>query len=452
MRRVFLLLAVAACARAPQKAPAEARPERRIESASEPLVLVPGTTFRLATGLYELNGELPDDVELVGGPAVVLHTEAGLGATRAVLRQVAIQGGQTGLTVRGPVTLEDVSFSGQRQVGVSVEAGGTLTMSNGVVEGTVPETRGVVVAGRAALTGTVFKGALRHGVRVTGGEASLTEVKSEGAAEAVHVSKGRAVVTRSTAAGGRGPAFYAMEGRLELRDVSVRGHEFAVQVTQKSELDVDGLDSDRAELGAVAAVGSKVVVKRMGVTRAGSHGALELLECQSRVEDVSASTVSDVAVTVRLGRLEARKLRVRQVKDPDGNGGDGIIVRDGVVVLEDVEVTDIGGMGLVATAFATVDVKGLRCEGCRLGALLVERRATVKARGIVSLGSREAAVNLPDDGVLELEGLEVKGGGTGVWAECATGARVVLRGKLPPRELLSGRYLEFPPAGSDSGK
>ena len=104
----------------------------------------------------------------------------------------------------------------------------------------------------------------------------------------------------------------------------------------------------------------------------------------------------DVAIIVRLGRLDARKVRVKGVRS-DGSSGDGFMLRDATVVLEDVEVRDAGGAGVVATAVANVDLKGLRCEGCVHGALVVERKATVKARGVVSVGAREAAVSLPDD-------------------------------------------------------
>jgi hypothetical protein len=75
---------------------------------------------------------------------------------------------------------------------------------------------------------------------------------------------------------------------------------------------------------------------------------------------------------------------------------------------------------------------------------VVERKATVRAKNVVSEDAREAAVSVPDDGVLELDGLEVRGDGPGVWAECTPQSRVVLRGRLPPREQMSGRCIESP--------
>lgn len=457
MRRCFWLLAVSACAHAPESAKtsepaAPQRPQVWVDGSTseggdgtsarplKTLKLAPGTVTHLATGLYELSGVLPDDVELVGdGKAVVLFGE-GLEAGRARFRKLAIQGGQVGLTARGAVTLDQVSFSGQRQAAVRVE--GSLTWRGGDVEGSVPESRGVVVtAGRADVSDVTFRGALRHGVTVEGGEAHVTGCTSDGAATAVHVSGGRAVVQKTKARRGRGPGFSAKGARLELKDVEAVAHEYGVLAGPGSELDVDGMTVERTQVGGVGLFGAKGVVRRLHATSPGSHGGISSLDSQTRAEDISIRGAVDLAVLARLGRLDAKKVRIEGVT----GDGDGIMVRDAIAVLEDVKVFDIAGTGVVATAVSTVDLNGLRCEQCLHGALLVERRSTVKARGVVSISSREAAVTIPDDGVLELDGLDVTGNGPGVWAECAPGSRVVLKGKLPARELLSGRCLELPP-------
>ncbi len=470
MKRWLPVVLAIGCARAPLEARKEpstpSKPERWVDSSApeggdgtrarpfKTLALAPDTVVHVATGLYELSGPLPDGVELVGAKAVVLHAAEGLEATRARLQGVAVQGGVVGLTARGEVTLEDVAFSGQRQAAVVVEDGGTLLMTGGAVVGSVPESRGVVTSGRLRLSGTSFKGALRRGVHVTGGTAEVTDASSEGAAEAVHVSAGSARVTSARASGGRGPAFYVMGGRLELRGVKALGHEFAVQAGVGATVDVDGLDAERLQVGGIGAIQAKVTLKRVSVRGAGSHGAVELYDCDSTLDGLTASGLEDVGVIVRLGKLDARNVRLSAVRGSGGSGGDGLMVRDAVVRLRDVFISDIGGTGVVATAVATVDLDGLTCERCMYGALLVEQRATVKAKGIVSIGAREPAVSLPDDGVLELDGLDVQGGGAAVWAECAPGARVILRGKVPARELLSGQCLELPPrpASPDSRK
>jgi len=464
------VLAVIACARVPpseRPAPA-ARPERWVDGSApeggdgsrerpqRALALAPGTVFHVATGLYELSGALPDGVELVGAKTVVLHAPEGLTATNARLQSVAIQGGQVGLTVQGSVTLRDVAFSGQRQVAVKVGPRAVLTVIGSEIVGSVPESRGIVSEGRLQLAATAFKGALRRGVHVLGGEAVIEDLTSVGAAEAVHVASGLARVERASVSGGRGPAFFVAAGRLELREVKVTGHEYAVQTAIGAQLDVNGLVSERAAIAAVAVVGAKANLEHLTISRHGSHGALELLDADVRATDVTVSEGADYAVLIRKGKAELKQLKARFIHDGDGSGGDGVLVRDAEARLEDLDLSDLGGAGVVASALASVDIVGLRCERCRIGALLVERRATVRAKGIVSIGAREAAVSLPDDGVLELDGLEVEGSSQAVWAECAPGSRVVLRGKLPARELLSGRCLEFPrPAArepSDSGR
>ena len=462
MRWWLLPVLAMACARAPLREAQEPVPPPRPEvwvdgSASEggdgtkarPFkTLEPrsGHTMHLATGLYEVSGTLADDVTLEGeGKAVVLHGD-GLVASRATLKRLAIQGGDTGLTVRGAVTLEDVSFSGQRQAAVNVEPTGVLVFTRGELLGSVPEVKGVVTAGRASLTQVRFRGNLRHGVKVDAGETTVTDSSSEGPATAVHVSGGRAVVTRLRAVYGRGPAFSATASTLELHDVEVVGHEYAVLTGLEADLLVDGLQSDRAQVGAVGLVGTKAVLKHVVALKPGSHGAIESLEGETRVEDLTVTDATEVAVVQRHGRLDATKVRINGVRSEGGSGGDGIMVRDAVAVLKDVRVMEAGGTGVVATAVATVELDGLTCERCAHGALLVERRSTVNAKGVVSIGAREAAVSVPDDGVLELDGLDVSGSALGVWAECSVGSRVVLKGKLPARELLSGRCLELPPA------
>ncbi|MBL8950457.1 MAG: hypothetical protein JNK82_06750, partial [Myxococcaceae bacterium] len=337
---------------------------------------------------------------------------------------------------------------------VSVEDGGVLTMFGGEVTGVVPEAHGVVTTGRLQLAGTTFKGSLRRAVHVERGSAEVTNLTSEGPAEAVHVSRGSARVVGSSARGGRGAAFFVSGGRLELRDVKVSAHEYGVQAGIGSSLVVDGLEAERVQLAGVAALKSTVDLRRVTVTRAGSHGAVELYECTSKLDGLVASDLEDIGLLVRLGTLDARNVQLARVRGSGGSGGDGVMVRDAVVKLADVFIIDIGGTGVVATAVATLDVDRLRCERCSYGALLVERHSTARAKGVVSVNAREAAVSLPDDGVLELDGLEVQGSGPALWAECQPGGRVVLKGKLPARELLSGRCLEYsrPPQPPDSGK
>lgn len=471
MRRLVLVVLLScrsgppAAPSAPEPAAAPSKPELWVDASapeggdgtrerpSRAFAPRPGMLTHVATGLYEVpQAGLPPGIEVVGGKAVVLHLDGPLWVEKATFRQVAFQGGT--MLVVGAVTLEEVWFSGQREVAVRVEPKGELTMSGGAIDGLVPETRGVVLAGRAALTGVTFRGALRHGVTVEGGRLNMSACRSEGAAEAVHVSAlpSHATVTGTRAVGGRGPAFAVAGGRLELKDVEVSGHEQAVLAGQQSIVDVDGLKSDRASAGAVSLIGANAVLRRLTVTRAGVHGAVESLGSLTRVEDLNVREATDVAVVVRQGRATIARVRIEGVTLQGGSGGDGVMVRDAFASLEDITVIDAGGSGMFVTAFATVELNGLTCRRCAHGALVVERHARAFAKNVVSEDSREAAVSVPDDGSLELEGLEVKGEGPGVWAECTADTHVVLKGKLPPRELLSGRCIELVPASPDSGR
>ncbi|MBK7861098.1 MAG: hypothetical protein IPJ65_21310 [Archangiaceae bacterium] len=454
MRALFSALAALACARVPappQPAPPP-RPEEWIDASApeggdgsreRPLkAFAPRAGFvtHLATGLYEV-ASLPDDARLVGGKAVVLHLQGELALEKAALSDLAVQGGA--VVVRGEVALERVTFSGQPKVAVTVAREGTLTFRGGSIDGLVPETRGVVVLGRAALSGLTFGGALRHAVTVEGGAATVSDSRSQGAAEAVHVQAGSATVSRVSVERGRGPAFFVAAGSLELDEVRVLGHEYAVLTAPKATLRVDGLRSEGAQYCGLGLVSSTATLKRVEVVRPGSHGAIEALESDTRIDGLTIRGAVDLGVVVRLGRLDARAVRIDGVQGSEGSGGDGITLRDASARLADLVIENTGGSGVVATQVSTVEVDGLTCRRCTYGALLVERRAFVRAKNVVSVGAREAAVNVPDDGVLELDGLEVQGGGPGVWAECRPGSRVVLSGKLPPAAALSGSCIQL---------
>ncbi len=463
---LVLLLPGASCRSAPEVSakPAprpEPRPERWIDAnspdeARRAFAPQSGYLTRVAAGQYEVRGPLPDDVELVGSGAgeVVLHVVGDtLEVQRAALRHLSVRGGRVGLTARGALTLEDVSFSGQRAAAVRVEPTGTLAMTGGSVEGAHPRSSGIVLLGRSAeLSRVAFRGALLRAVAVEAGDVRLSDVESLGAAEALHVGGGRAVATRVRAGGGRGPAFAVNDGELTLRDVDVSGHEYAVLAGQRSTLVVDGLRSERAALAAVGLVEASATLSHLAVTRPGSYGAVQSLDSRTRIDDLAVDGATDVAVIARLGSLEARGVRVRGVRGADGTGGDGLMIRDAVADLRDVVVEDAEGSGVVATQVATVSLDGLTCRRCRWGALLVERRSVAKARNVAAEDAREPAVSVPGEAVLELDGLAVRGEGPALWAECAPGARVVLRGELPRPSLLSGRCIEVPPAASAPAK
>lgn len=468
MSRWALLLVVIACRRVPERASepgAESpRPQLWVDASAaadgdggraaplQKLTFEPGTTTHVATGLYPFSGALPEDAELVGeGRSVVLYADGAaptvLETGNARVKNVSLQGAQWGVHARGALTLEDVSFSGQRQGGVQVALKARLQLSGGRIEGTVSETRGVQVLGKASLKGVAFSGALRRAVDVLEtGSVTVEDAVSEGPAEAVHVSGGTASVTRMRAIAGRGPAFFASTGgKLVLTDVTVKGHEYAVLTASRADVRVTGLDCERTQIAGLGLVASTAVVKKSVFRAPGNHGAVEAIESTTTLEDVEVRDAADQAVMAKYGSLKVSGLRVSRVSSDGASGGDAVMLRSADATLEHVEAADLSGTGVWASAVSTVKLDDLRCTRCRFGALVVERGSKVTANRVFAEDSKEAAVSVPDEASLELTDLEVKGDGPALWADCAGATKVVLRGKVPPRALLSGRCLELPP-------
>jgi hypothetical protein len=407
------------------------------------LTLREGATVHVASGLYPFSGALPPGVEVVGQGEVVLYAEGDapvvLSAVSGRLKGLSLQGGQWGLEVSGDVELEHVKFSGQRQGCVHLRMG-SLALMDGELQGTLPDTLGLRAEPHTVveLHGVRFSGAFKRAVDVENATARIDRLRSDGPAQAVHAVGGKTLVQDSTSKRGSGTAFSMTRGSLQLERIEVVGHEYAV-LAGDGDVTLRRLTSDRAAVGALALMNVKADISDLRVTHPGTHGAVESLDSTTQLSDVYVTDAVDQAVLARKGSLTARRVEVTRLR---GLPGDAVHIRDAHAVIEGVVATDVESAGVGVTAVADAEVRDVRCTRCGHGALVVDRRSHVRARGIVMLSGDAPAVYAGDDAQVEASDVDAAGKGPAVWAECEGATHVSLSGRVPPRERLSGGCVE----------
>jgi hypothetical protein len=187
--------------------------------------------LRLAAGVYP-GGMMLEDIELVGGPAVVLAAAppATCVRTRGAVRleRVQIQGGAAGVVVEGGrAVLAAVSLSGQRGPAVEVATGAELLLTDSTVQASVSALPGVRIleGGKAELVQVRFQGPFRRAVDATQPAAlRLRGVRTQDALTACWASRRARRSWRGwRSAAGRGPWLYVAGATVQLRDVRDRG-------------------------------------------------------------------------------------------------------------------------------------------------------------------------------------------------------------------------------------
>ena len=107
--------------------------------------------------------------------------------------------------------------------------------------------------------------------------------------------------------------------------------------------------------------------------------------------------------------------------------GDGIEIRGGTFDGQLLSLSDVDGVGLLATAEAKVKLLDVRCLRPAIACLLAEQRSSVSASVVQAQGAGEAAFAVPDQATLELEKATVSpASAPWFYAECSAGAQVGL--------------------------
>ncbi len=462
--RVLPLLAVIGCAHPPPAPPPPAVAPKAIwvdvmgpggdgspEHPAKDLaaVLAPGLELHLRSGLYRGPFTLPAGVKLVGEGQAVLFAEGGEATVvtapeGAQLTRLSVQGGGVGLTGAGKLDLDQVHFSGHRRAALVMNRG-ELHASGLEVEATVPVTPGFVLDATPEATGPVplpprgfpvlavvrstrFFGPFHHALDLRGGGLELRDVTFEGAEDPLRVRDAVASLIRVAARGGRGAAVFASHAQLEVRELEVLGHEYALDA-RETNVALDGAKVKLTEHAGLALVKCTGVLHGLHLERPGSFAGLQLLGSNLEIEELEVVEADAAAVVVRQGEVKLSGLRIHGVRaEKDAgrgeSGGDALMLRDCKCSVHGAEVEDAQGAGAWVSAAAVADLNGLTCRRCELGALVVELASKVTARHVTAQGAHGPAISVLEHAQLEVSGLEVSQAQVPIWAECEKGAAV----------------------------
>jgi parallel beta helix pectate lyase-like protein len=392
--------------------------------------------LRLAPGVYP-GGVLLEDVELVGGPAVVLTATppAACIRTRGSVRLegIQLQGGARGLVVEsGRAVLERVRFSGQRGPAIEVAGGAELVLSRSGLQASVSGLPGLRILpdGRAELREVRFQGPFQRAIEATrpaGLRVSGVEVQD--AVTGLWLSGGTAAVEGLEVGGGRGPGLYVAGGTLQLREVRVRGHEYGLLTGEGARIDGRGLGSVGAERSGVALVRSKAVLEDVRVESAGQMAAVQLVSSEVRIRGLEVQGGGSSGLSARDAQLTLEGGTIAGVRSAESIEGDAVQIRGGRASVSSLRIQDCSGIGLLAAEAANVTLSRSTIAGAGVAGLSVETLARLLATDVSIERTQGPAVLVTDHGTAQLRGITARGNRDGaVWAECAQGVTVEVDG------------------------
>ena len=392
--------------------------------------------LRLAAGVYP-GGVLLEDVELLGGPAVVLAVTPPLTCIRTRgkvrLESVQVQGGAAGVVVEGGrTTLEAVAFSGQRGAAVEVGAGAEVLMSGSTLQASVSAVPGVRIlpGGKAELLGVRFQGPFRRAVDASRpASLRLSKVQVQDAVTGLWLSGGAAVVESMEVRGGRGPGLYVAGGSLQLRDVRIAGHEYGLLAGDGANIDGRGVRSSGAERAGVALVKSKGTLEEVHVESAGPMGGVQLISSEVRIRGLVVQGGRSLGLMARDAQLTLEGGTFTGPRAPDPAEGDAVQIRGGQATLGGLRVQDCSGIGVLAAEAATVTLTRTTVSGAGVAGVAVETEARLTATDVSVERTAGPAVLVTDRGTAHLRGMTARANRDGaLWAECSQGVDVEIAG------------------------
>jgi len=392
--------------------------------------------LRLASGVYP-GGVVLEDVELVGGPAVVLAATAPATCVRTRgtvrLEQVQVQGGASGVVVEsGRATLASVSLSGQRGPAVEVGAGAELVVTGSTFQASVSSFPGVRVlpGGKAELAQVRFQGPFRRAVDASQPAAlRLSGVQSQDAVSGLWLSGGTALVESMEVRGGRGPGIYVAGGMLQLRDVRVGGHEYGLLTGDGARVEGRGLRSAGAERAGLALVMSKGTLEDVHVESAGPMGGVQLVGSEVRIRGLEVQGGRSSGLVARNAQLTLEGGTFVGPRAPDPAEGDAIQIRGGRATLGSLRVQDCSGIGVLAAEAASVTLGRTTVSGAAVAGLAVETEASLTATEVSIERTNGPAVLVTERATARLRSMIARANRDGpLWAECSQGVEVEIDG------------------------
>lgn len=392
--------------------------------------------LRLASGVYP-GGLLLEDVEIVGGRAVVVAARAGGPCIRTRgtvrLQGLQIQGGTAGLVVEsGRTTADGLSLSGQRGAAIEVQSSAELRVTGSVLQASVSGFPGlrVLPGAKVELRKVRLRGPFQRGVDASDpGALRLSGVEVVDAVTGVWLSGGAATLESVQVSGGRGPGLYVAGGALKLRDVRVTGHEYGLLSGGEATVDVEGLHSAGADRAGVGLVRTRGVLEKVHVESAGSLAALQLVSSEVRIHGLEIAGGRSSGLFTRDSRLTLEDATFVGPRAADPVDGDAVQIRGGSASLAGLRIQDCSGIAILAAEHAMVTLARSSIRGAGVAGLSVETEARLTATDVLVEGTQGPAVLVDERGTAELHGFTARGNRDGVvWAECSKGAQVDLDG------------------------
>ena len=380
---------------------------------------------------------LLEDVELVGGPAVVLAgtPPAPCLRTRGSVRLegVQIQGGAGGLVAEsGSTALEGVSFSGQRGPAVEVRAGAELVLHGSRLQASVSGLAGVRVlaGGKAEIRDVRFEGPFQRAVEATRPAVlRLNRVQVQDAVTGLWLSGGAASLGSVDVRGGRGPGLYVAGGTLQLDDVRVEGHEYGLLTGDGARVEGRSVRSSGAERAGLALVRGKGRLEDVHVEAAGPMGGVQVISSELFIRGLSVQGGRSSGLVTRDAQLTLSESTFTGPRTADATDGDAVQIRGGRATLTGLRVSDCSGIGLLAAEGATVSLVRVAIVGAGVAGVAVQTEAHLEASEVSVERTQGPAVLVTDRGSARLRGMTARANRDGpLWAECSQGVEVQIEG------------------------
>jgi hypothetical protein len=404
-----------------------------------------GARIHLAAGLYRGPFHPADSTLLEGSGAAVLFAEGSEIVIeprgKLELANLIVQGGAVGIETASDLRLNQVSFSGQRKLGVHLSSGSLFAdrtnFSAAVSDaGAIRAERNA----RLALTRCAFQGPYRRALALNApGRAELDDCSFDGAVTGVHQVGGSAAVHRTRFSGGRGPALFCARGTLELVDVDVYGHEYALQSGEKAIVRALRFSSVRADRAGIALTRANAQLEEITIADSGSFGAVQLVDSTVALRRFRFQHPEAYGLVGRQSHLSVSDGAITDVTDNGGSAGEGIHLRATRGTIESVSVLRTAGAGLLAAEDSTLELRDFSVEKCHWAGVIAETLARISGSSWTIRKCDAPAIAIPDAAEIEVDVLRSEGNAQGVfWVECARGARLrVSRAQGDPIETAS---------------
>lgn len=387
--------------------------------------------IHLAAGLYQGPFIFGPSAQLEGSGAAVLFAEGSevVITPRGPLRlsNVIVQGGSVGIENAADVSLSGVAFSGQRSLAVHATSG-SLWAERTTFSASVSEARGVKVEpnARALFWRCTFQGPFGRAIELNApSRVEISDCFFDGPVTGVHQVAGSAAIHRTKFSGGRGPAIYSARGTLELVDVDVHGHEYALQGGANAAIRVLRFSSVRAERAAIAMTRATAQLEEITVVDSGSFGAVQLIASTVGLRRFRLAHPEAYGLFARQSRVSVDDGAITDVADSGGSAGDGIHARGTQGYIQSVSVLRSAGAGLIAAEESSLELRDFAVDGCHWGGVIAESLARVTGSSWTIRRCEAPAIAVPDVAQVDVDVLRSEGNAQGAaWAECDRGGKL----------------------------